>query len=293
MIRDISIAVVMTVFNRKNHTENCIKSLLKECNNNLRMDFYITDDNSTDGTKNLLHSFQQKYKNNNFIILQGTGNLYWNKGMQLSYGKALENTYDYYLWVNNDVEFKENFLEDLLKDYELTKLYKKPAIVCGSVKYREKEELSYGGAVNHSKINPYKRSLVSPNGSIQKCDCINGNCLLIPHESAILLGNLDERFEHGFGDFDYGYRLGKYGGQCYVASKFVGICNRNSTKGTWKDTTLSISKRFRLKNNPTGQPPYSHKIFLKKWFPQMWFYYWIKPYLGIITSSIIYSIRKN
>lgn len=295
MKKSISIAVVLTVFNRKEQTEKCLLSVLREIktDKSINIDFYITNDKSTDATGELLNSFQKKYTNINFFVFEGTGNLYWNKGMHLAYGEALKSTYDFYLWVNNDVEFYEGFLHDLLKDYSTAKKNNMPVIICGSVSYRGRKEISYGGAVNYSKINPYKRTLLIPSGSVQECDCINANCLLIPWESALLVGNLEERYEHGFGDFDYGYRLIKAGGQPFVASNFVGKCDRNSLNGSWKDSSLPIKKRVALKNSPTGQPPYSHKLFLKKWFPAFWYYYWIKPYARIIISSIVYKVRKQ
>lgn len=293
MNNSISIAVVMTVFNRKEKTKKCIESILKEVNDSsIDIDFYITDDGSTDGTKDLIKGYQKKYKDSKFFILNGSGNLFWNKGMYLAYGEALKNKYNFYLWVNNDVEFYSGFLSVLIKDYNKSKNNNQSVIICGAVRYIDKNELSYGGSLNKSKTNPYKRELIMPNGEIQKCHCINGNCLLIPSETSELIGNVDERYEHGFGDFDYGYKLIEAGGQPYIASRFVGICDRNSIVNTWKDSSLSIKRRIELKNKPTGQPPYSHKIFLKKWFPKMWLYYWIKPYMGIIVSSINYKIRK-
>lgn len=294
MTYKLSIAVVMTVFNRKEKTEECISSILRETKKDkINIDFYITDDGSTDGTSEMLSFYEKRYPDSKFEVLQESGNLFWNKGMYKAYGESLKCKYDFYLWVNNDVAFDKGFLSILLNDYKAANKYQKEVLICGTVKFRDRDELSYGGAINHSKINPYKRTLLSPNGSVQRCDCINGNCVLIPYKTAMLLGNVDERYEHGFGDFDYGYKLIEVGGQPYVSSSFVGKCDRNSTVGSWKDTSLSVSKRFLLKNRPTGQPPYSHKIFLRKWFPSMWFYYWIKPYIGIISSSFIHRVRKT
>jgi len=295
MNKSISVAVVMTVFNRKEQTEKCISSILKEMDHmSLNTDFYVTDDGSNDGTRELFKHYQEMYTNSKFVVLEGSGSLFWNKGMHLAYGEALKQTsYDFYLWVNNDVEFFTGFLSEILRDYSRAREKQEYVIICGGVRYRDRNELSYGGAINHSEINPYNRTLLTPNGHIQECDCVNGNCLLIPSETAALIGNIDERYEHGFGDFDYGYRLIRAGGQPYVASEFVGKCDRNSIIGSWKDTSLPINKRFLLKNKPTGQPPYSHKIFLKKWFPKLWFYYWIKPYIGIVSSSLTYRIRKS
>ena len=77
----ISIAVIMTVFNRKEKTKTCIDFLISEIfETQCSMDFYITNDGCTDGTHDLLESYN-KFPNVHIVELQGTGNLFWNKGM--------------------------------------------------------------------------------------------------------------------------------------------------------------------------------------------------------------------
>lgn len=290
----ISVAIVMTVFNRMEKTEKCINSILAENKDGkYKFSFFITNDGSTDNTDYMSKEYQKNYPDVNFNVLYGTGNLYWNKGMFLAYGAALHTKVDYYLWVNNDVIFASGFLEGLLIDSAEAKKSNKLSLICGAVSFMDSNEWSYGGAKNLSKTNPYKRKKIIPNGSIQECDCINGNCLLIPYETGIYVGNLDERYEHGFGDFDYGYKLKSCGGQPYVASKYVGCCNRNSIKGTWIDPSVPFVDRIKKKNRPTGQPYKSHKIFLKKWFPKMWLYYLWKPYIRIAITSLKYKVWKK
>ena len=104
--------------------------------------------------------------------------------------------------------------------------------------------------------------------------------------------SVDEIYEHGFGDFDYGYRLLNAGGQPYIASDFVGTCDRNSKKGTWEDPSIPLKERIKKKNSPVGQPFASHKYFLKKWFPTFWPYYLYKPYARILVTSAIHKVRR-
>lgn len=290
----IRIAVVMTVFNRIEKTRKCIDSILAEnTEKQYVFSFFITDDGSTDNTREVLEQYKKMYSDVKFVVLNGSGNLFWNKGMHIAYTEALKNAFDFYLWVNNDVVFVKGFVHGLLEDATNASKVRKPYIICGSVSYHGTNELSYGGAINLSKINPYKRKLLIPNGQIQVCDCINGNCLLIPNETATLVGEMDDRYEHGFGDFDYGYRLKFDGGQCYVASNFVGYCDRNSLKGTWKDPTVPILQRIKKKNSPLGQPPYSHRIFLKKWYPKLWWFYLFAPYVSIVITGLKYKIKHR
>ena len=90
MNKVVSVAVIMTVYNRKKKTKKCITSILEDVSkDSIGIDFYITNDGSTDGTLEMIEDLKNTY-NNKFIVINGTGNLFWNKGMYLSYGEALK-----------------------------------------------------------------------------------------------------------------------------------------------------------------------------------------------------------
>lgn len=158
-----SVAVVMTVFNRIEKTSKCIDSLLAEnTNDEFHFSFYITNDGSTDNTSEVLAQYQARFPEVSFSILNGSGNLFWNKGMFLAYGKALKSNVDYYLWVNNDVVFRKGFLEKIINDAKVAKEQSKLIMICGSVSKMGSNEWSYGGVKNLSNVNPYKRQIVIP-----------------------------------------------------------------------------------------------------------------------------------
>lgn len=50
-----TIAIIMTVRNRKNITKRGIESIINANKNKYKLYFYITDDGSTDGTEEILH----------------------------------------------------------------------------------------------------------------------------------------------------------------------------------------------------------------------------------------------
>lgn len=277
----IKIAIIMTIFNRCEKTKKCIQSLLNNYKKKYQIDFYITNDGSTDHTLAVLKSLEKENPNSKFWIYNGQGNLFWCRGMHVSYGEALKYNYDFFIWVNNDVEFLDNFIDSLLLDYEKAKLTNSLSIITGAMRWNKSEEVSYGGGVYKSKLH-LTNILIKPNGNIQECRNINGNCLLIPQDVAFKLGNIEKEYEHGFGDFDYGYRLLAKGGKPYVSSKFVGICDRNNKKGTWEDINLSRRERLELLKSTKGLPTQTYKLFLKRWFPKIWFIHYIKPYVKII-----------
>ena len=73
-------AVLMTCFNRKEKTINCLNNLFN-CFFGVPHDFdvYLVDDASTDGT---VAAVRSKFPSVN--IINGSGDLYWNKGMFLA-----------------------------------------------------------------------------------------------------------------------------------------------------------------------------------------------------------------
>jgi len=94
--------VLLTCFNRKEKTLACLKSIyfqmpVKE----LELVIYLVDDGSTDGTGEAVADEFPEVK-----ILYGDGSLYWNGGMSLAWHTAALDYFDYYIWMNDDIDVK-------------------------------------------------------------------------------------------------------------------------------------------------------------------------------------------
>ena len=112
MYKDYQIAVVLTCFNRKEMTLRCLRDLSQQADSN-KLDFYICDDASTDGT---YEAIQSEFPKAN--IIRSNGNLFWCRGMYEAMKIATEDYHDLYLMVNDDVEFFSNCLETMIDTYE-------------------------------------------------------------------------------------------------------------------------------------------------------------------------------
>lgn len=115
------IAVLITVFNRIEKTLQCLKSLFEADKAGLEIDFkiFITDDGSTDGTA---EKIKEIFPLENIEILQGSGQLYWNGGMNNSWKAAIaEGGFDGYLWLNNDSIILSNLWKELKAADEYSK----------------------------------------------------------------------------------------------------------------------------------------------------------------------------
>lgn len=105
-----TIAVLLTVFNRKDKTLKCLQHLFNQLPiEGYSIDVYLTDDGCTDGTP---EAVKEQYPQVN--IIHGDGNLFWNRGMYTAWEKAAQKGYDFYLWLNDDTILLPNALSKLL-----------------------------------------------------------------------------------------------------------------------------------------------------------------------------------
>ena len=249
----------MTVHNRKDKTLMCLNSLNK-CilTNEYELDVYIVNDGCTDGTE---YAIIQKFPK--VIIIQGNGNLFWNRGMRLAWQTAASTyKYDYFIWLNDDVILFENAIAEILKCSELKD---NMAIISGSTcSTIDIKTITYGGRIRRVGI-------VKPNGEMQNCDCCNGQICLIPKAVYDKMGINDPIFHHGFGDWDYGFRAKKKGFEIIVAPNVSGYCdiNTNDSSPRYLNPDISVLKRFKILYSPLGKNPlqffiytYRHKSLL-------------------------------
>ena len=107
----MQITVILTCFNRKEKTVNCIKSL-KRNNSKYDLKFIVVDDNSKDGTREAVAQICQ-----DISIIKGSGELFWAGGMRVGIDNFLDDDTqsEYVLLVNDDVVFRENMLQALIE----------------------------------------------------------------------------------------------------------------------------------------------------------------------------------
>ena len=262
----------MTCYNRRNTTLACLRALYEQ---DVSFDVYLVDDGSSDGTSDAVRGHYPEVK-----ILEGNGNLFWVGGMRLAFAEALKGSYDYYLWLNDDTLLKSNALSNLLKTHcELTKRDRPNAIIVGSTIDPVTGKPTYGGAVRSKRWYSNKFEFVEPEQQPQECETMYGNCVLIPHSVAERVGNIDAAFIHTLGDLDYGLRARKLGCSVWAAPGYVGICSKNSVRGSWADTSLPFYERLKKVFQTKGFPLRAWTVFVKRHSGPFWYTYWLLPYL--------------
>lgn len=228
----MKIAVVLTCFNRKLKTVSAIEKIAV-MGQKLKCDisFFICDDNSTDGTKEVIRHTTAKCE-----IISGAGDLYWSRGMYEAMRVAVDSKADFFLMINDDVEFLDTALETMLISYKKADCH---CGIVGSTLSNETNDISYGG-------RDLKLRYIRPCSRLVKCDLANWNCFLVDREVIDSVGLIDNYYSHGFGDFDYSLRMKKAGFSIFVAFDYIGYCEKNPIANTFRDGKVDRERRIRL-----------------------------------------------
>lgn len=229
-----SIAIILTVHNRKEKTLKSLKSLYD--NNFSDLQVFLTDDGCTDGTSEAVLSQYPTVK-----IVKGDGTLFWNRGMYKAWEEASKGKFDFYLWLNDDTYL---YSDALIRMIESAEQFPSSIIVGSTNSPDNKKLLTYGGFVNGRQI--------APTEICQECDNFNGNVVLIPRTVFEKVGNLDWGFSHSIGDIDYGLRARKAGFKNMIAPGFMGECASNPQPPKWMRKSVPFRERVKNLYSPLG-----------------------------------------
>lgn len=296
----MKIAILITVFNRKEKTLKCLESVrtsLIQASVKPEISVFLTDDRSTDGTAeaigniNLSDNYDLKIR-----ILQGDGNLYWNGGMINSWKAAIGSGegFDGFLWLNNDTEILPGFWDELLEADEYCRSkYGKGGIyvgsTCGNVNDDEKgkeRKLSYGGFNFVSKIT-LKDVFIVPNGSFQECQCAHGNLTYISNDVVKEMGIFTDEYIHSGGDHDYTYRAYKKGFHLIVLPSFVGVCENDHSKDAYKSLSkMTLKERIAAMKSPLGFNIHNTLVFQRRCFPYRYPFVWLSCWFKVLFPSL-------
>lgn len=274
-----TLAIIMTVHNRKEKTLKCLESISK-VKNIPPYDVIVCDDASSDGT---VEEVTKRYSN--IIVVEGTGNCFWTRGMYLAMQEAKKRDYDLYLMVNDDVQFSQN-MWNIMKE---SLSQRRNVGVTGATQSAISGELTYSGAkFYHANGKTYVGSKIAPNGRIDnECDVSNWNCFLITKNVVNQVGLIDPVYEHSFGDFDYSLRMKSNGMKIILSKEYIGFCENNSISGTYKDGKLSCCKRIKKMFAPTGLPFRSWSIFVERYYKKDRMKNIVGPYIKLLIAILL------
>jgi len=277
------IAVLLTTFNRKQKTLNCLKSLYNQkLPQDISLDVHLTDDGSTDRTGAAVQFYYPEVN-----VYYGSGHLFWAGGMRNSWRNALAGNYDYYLLLNDDTALNENALEELLKyNLEAEANNELPAICIGAT-CDEDGKLTYGGKKLKSKFFLKSQSVHSHDEFVE-CDLGNANIMLVPKEVVDKIGILSDTFTHGIADYDYTLKAKKAGFKVMTAPGFLGVCVHDHGNN-WKSSNVPLKERIQYLMSPKGLAYHEYLTFIKDHFPLSYpatfCKLWLKTFFPLIWST--------
>lgn len=277
------IAVLLACYNRRATTLACLHHLLNEQDPPAppppTLEVYLVDDASPDDTGAAVQvAFPGVH------VLQGTGSLFWCRGMNRAFAAARPHDYAYYLWLNDDTRLTSGALATLLGTARALQAAGHTPIVVGSTRDPATGILSYGGQRRRSAWHPFRYARVEPTDAPQPCDTFEGNCVLVSREAAQRVGNLDASFTHAMGDTDYGLRARAAGCGIWVAPGYLGTCPANPGAQQWRDASLPLAARLHHVRSPHGLPPRDYARFARRHGGPLWPLFWAFPYARLLTS---------
>lgn len=274
------IAILVTCHNRRETTISCLQRLFEIKTD---IDVYCVDDKSSDGTSDAIASLFPQV-----IIIHGNGELFWSRGMRLAWEKAsMTHDYDFYFWLNDDVELFPNCFEELLF---CSSILNDRAIIGGLIKEKNTGQVIYGGYDNN-------HCLIPANGKMNPIRNLNGNFVLISRYVFNVLGNLDPVYHHDIGDVDYGFMAQENDIPVVTSRDYIGTTNAKfqTTSNRIRQYGVGVVERFQKLYSPLGAPPSIHFHFMKKHkgFFTAVFYYLYLHIINVLPDSCWNSIKNR
>ena len=267
----MQIAVLITTYNRVNTTLKCLESLYKSQLKNSTFEVYLVDGGSTDET---VLRVRQEFSNCNVSVVEG---LYWNRGILEAWKKSIESTkrYDAFLWLNDDVHLNISALQEVVNTLEKTD---GRCIVVGYTKASGTDEITYGALKRRGKS---KINFQTTADNSDQIVTMNGNCVLISKTTQELIGLLNPRFQHSFGDIDYGLRATEAGIGIVSTTEAVAALDRHFSPYS-TNTNYTFAQVIDLMRDPKGIPFRELLYFTKRHAGTLWPLHFVLRYLKML-----------
>ncbi|MBT2490151.1 glycosyltransferase family 2 protein [Streptomyces sp. ISL-96] len=242
----VRIAVLMTSHNRREKTMSALAALAEQHGmpEDTAVRTYLVDAGSTDGTPCAVRATHPGVQ----VTTVGS-DVFWGHGMRIaSRGsrRADEPEWDYQLWLNDDVTLDGDALAVLL---ETARAVGSGKVVVGAVRARDGLRTTYSGRRGRAL------ALVEPTGRPEPCDTYNGNVVLLPRAVWERVGDIDEVFRHGMGDYDHGLRARRAGIPTYVTPRHVGSCDYGPPLTGSREPGIGVREALRRVTSQRELPP--------------------------------------
>ena len=234
----MNIAVLLTCYNRVEITLRGLDRLFGQClPANYQLDVFLVDDVSPDYTGKMV-----KARYPQVHVVEGTGELFWSRGMRLAWQTAVAHgDYDFFLWLNDDAWLEDGGVAALLDDYGVMRSRYGEGIVVGTFHDGPDSHEVFYGCWNEN------RERVMPAGEPMPFDGeMSGNAVLVGQAVFMRIGMFHEGFHHGIADCDYAYSAREAGFVTCCSSSVLGWCAPNPAGDKGKLADMRLLERIRM-----------------------------------------------
>jgi GT2 family glycosyltransferase len=286
-----AVAVILTCFNRKAITLDCLDRLphqsavSRETGDGntepmAELSVFLVDDGSTDGTGDAVRARHPEVQ-----VIDGTGDLFWNRGMHRAWQAAIDHGgFDYYFLLNDDTILLPDALERLITAADHPEDGSAgPGVAVGATTDPTTGLFTYGGYLRDSRWNRLK---LRHRPLDQRAPIVTMNCnaVLVPSAVVERIGQMDHVFHHSWGDIDLGYRASKAGIVLSVPPGPIGHCESNP-QGTdgYRDPEMPLRERINYINSIRGLNRADWYHLARRHGGVVWPLVWLSPYVNLIV----------
>jgi GT2 family glycosyltransferase/glycosyltransferase involved in cell wall biosynthesis len=217
------ICAITPVFNRRDLTLDCLRTLFESDLEGLDLHCIVVDDGSSDGTAAAIAEAYPQVE-----IITGDGTLWYSEGTNVGICSALKRSPDYMLLYNNDSRFPPEALQKLVACAE-----RHASSLVGGVliDWDHPDRIFQVGTqwqTGHGGWRTWSRQTVAdlPDGPFA-VETIVGNCMLVPAQAIRECGLMKSREMPNFGDAELSARMRKSGWRLLIDPSVRILCQPN------------------------------------------------------------------
>jgi len=230
----VAVSVVVVARNEKDHIQVCLRSLCAQVPEDLVGEILVIDNNSTDGTQDLVRDFAKNFQSDLICLVENSEN---NLGRARAQAVELAK-FEKVAFIDADCVAPPNWLKKLTQGFEFhAKNNPKLAGVGGMnrppygfTKFYDAlfvMRKNFFGHLNSPQSRPYKKDCL--------VDHIPATNVLFERKNLLAVGNFSKEFESVCEDLEMGFRLRKAVRQLYMLDNCAVVHFTDSTwKGLWR-----------------------------------------------------------
>lgn len=215
----------MPVYNRREITLQCLRSLRRVDTRGLEIKIFIVDDGSKDGTSDAIRRNFPEVE-----LIAGDGTLHYAAGTNRGIEAAMQWNAEFVVTMNDDAVYHDQFLQRLIATARAN-----PRSIVGALlllwnePHRVFQVAPVWRSVKGGWVFPENMTAFDAGKEPFAVECIVGNCVMFPADGIRECGLMDEeRFPHGWGDAQYIARFRRAGWNLLVEPRARVWCEPNT-----------------------------------------------------------------